>query len=556
MLKFAQNVSFTGFLLGESSKEVTHGFQIPVPAGPDSSLFLFPGNALATDADRTMGSSVKLEIERPTDLRAQAGSGFDFCLQDDATGAVLQFNSTTGQYVICALGGSFFEQGIGVVTTVGSVTTLTHTLRDRSFNGFQTVTASVNSSTNQGQAEIKASDENQGTFTLVSISDSNIKNNTSCATCLQLTAPVEGGINYTGTGLTQALGGNSTLTDYLVLQRYPLNSNFTGQATRPSAVIGRNGGAGNLSYRWAVYNDNNGTPGSQIYSSSPISLPGISGLPSTYLVNDLVNLPTQATYWAGLRWNPSTDPLYLPFDTNPDSPKTSVYVCSPIGSCDPLTGISGFSDVRNIDISLDWKYPTQYESTGLVRFGNGQSENIISCRSSCSYSQINLQPNRLVYLMAENGTGESFPPTNYSNAFARILEYDVPNLIGIDGFSDFKYGTIRIAGFSYSNGSDLFFGTRPEGVTNFVFHTLPGIPLGTYNYTRLAGISNGFEYSAANGPADRINRWSLQYGTSGWITTALDPINQIYGPDFGGPWYKAASFGTTVSSTSISSSPA
>ena len=93
---------------------------------------------------------------------------------------MLRFNSTTGAYVVCGSDGTF-EEGVGTVTTSGSTVTLSHAYGNRAFNGLESVHATVNTATAQGQAYLNASSESRPAFKPVTIDDPNINDNGDCS---------------------------------------------------------------------------------------------------------------------------------------------------------------------------------------------------------------------------------------------------------------------------------------------------------------------------------------------------------------------------------------
>jgi hypothetical protein len=100
------------------------------------------------------------------------GQPFNFCVQDDVTNDFIQFNSVTGVYVTRQCSTGFTAQGVGTVTTNGSIITL------QQFSNGLFNTATVNTSTNTGSATIRA--VNGLSIVAYNISDTNILNNT-CA---------------------------------------------------------------------------------------------------------------------------------------------------------------------------------------------------------------------------------------------------------------------------------------------------------------------------------------------------------------------------------------
>jgi len=100
-------------------------------------------------------------------LARYLGTPFDMCLQDDSTGNLLQFNSTTGEYQFTNCSG-FTLGGTGVITTKGSTITLQHNGTDRR------LLARVDGGVNKGTASLQVFSLG-ATFT---ITDRNTLNNT------------------------------------------------------------------------------------------------------------------------------------------------------------------------------------------------------------------------------------------------------------------------------------------------------------------------------------------------------------------------------------------
>ena len=71
------------------------------------------------------------------------GFGFDFCLQDDSSGAVSKLNTVTGDYSFSSCSG-LLVGGKGVISKRGCLTSLTHTAADRR------VLAKIDTCTNTG----------------------------------------------------------------------------------------------------------------------------------------------------------------------------------------------------------------------------------------------------------------------------------------------------------------------------------------------------------------------------------------------------------------------
>jgi uncharacterized delta-60 repeat protein len=95
------------------------------------------------------------------------GPGFDVCLQDDGTGNLLQFNSTTGNYQFTNCSG-FTLGGTGAVTRKGNIITLQQNGPDRR------LLARIDGGVNKGTASLQVFSQGT-TFT---ITDRNTLNNT------------------------------------------------------------------------------------------------------------------------------------------------------------------------------------------------------------------------------------------------------------------------------------------------------------------------------------------------------------------------------------------
>lgn len=76
------------------------------------------------------------------------GPIFDTCLEDDSSGNTLQFNSTTGDYLLKNCSGPILE-GNGVVTIKGSIVTLRHNAPDRR------VIVTVDNAAHKGSASLQ-----------------------------------------------------------------------------------------------------------------------------------------------------------------------------------------------------------------------------------------------------------------------------------------------------------------------------------------------------------------------------------------------------------------
>lgn len=510
-----------------------------VPLLPAAALAAtFPSiEMVRADATRTV------RLDSSPDL-GDAATGFDFCLTDSTNGSRLRFNSTTGAYVVCGADGTF-EEGVGTVTTSGSTVTLSHAFGNRAFHGLESVHATVNTATAQGQAYLNASSESRPSFRPVTIDDPNINDNGDCSACASLTAVSEGTINLTDTP-THVFFLNTTQTQLNVLQKYKLNPDFDGTLTRLVGGIARNG-AGPLSFQMVVYPDSNGVPGSTpVYVSPTFDYPSFPAFPTIGIVHQDLSLRVDPTFWAGVRYNPVSDPLYFPFDNAPTSPDTDVYGCGS-GPCQRITLSSVV--IRNLYLSADSKHTGLYQSGGFVRYGIPGTKEIVSDKcGDGSYEQINLGLNGISQLYSENGAASTseFPPTDFSKAFARIRPVLDVNATGLDGKADTRYGTNqRFSAFSFIGNNDWNFCTRLSTTTDYDCHTIPGFVSGSGGYTRIAGVTNGLEASYGNSVADQINRVFLQYNGSSWTAQPLNPVTaspSIGNPEFGFNWFQARSF--------------
>jgi hypothetical protein len=98
------------------------------------------------------------------------GQPFNFCLQDDSNGNILQFNSLTGAYQFTQCSTGLILTGIGTVTVNGCNVQLNQNTTNRK------VSATVNTCTNSGSALVVVKTPLRSTF--YTISDSNTTNNT------------------------------------------------------------------------------------------------------------------------------------------------------------------------------------------------------------------------------------------------------------------------------------------------------------------------------------------------------------------------------------------
>jgi hypothetical protein len=470
---------------------------------------------------------------------AGSSGGFDFCLRD-ANGSVFRFNSSTGAYVACGADGTY-EQGFGVVTRDGDNIALSHRFTSGFLTGFESARATVNETTGHGTAALNALREGFSPYARVSIDDPNVGTG-DCVACLSRSAVNEGFVNSFVVP-SNSIGLGNGVTDATILQSYSLNANFGGRLNRLVAGVGRNG-AGSLSFQFTVFSDDHGQPGTEIYLGPTIHYDDFPALPTLGVVRQSLKIDPGAKFWAGIRWNPSTDPLYLAFGTNADAPLSPVYLCEPGHGCNSVTSSSVFSQLRSLYLSADVEYPTEYATGGFARYGDGESTDIISSKCDGSYRQIDvglLKP--LVELYAEGNPEASINPSSYSDAFARITPVASDTGTGLDGFAKTRFGTTGFSAFSFATSSQLKFCTRPEDATDYACHSVTGYVPGTCGYTRIVGVTGGYEISCADAPADWIDRWFLQYDGTGWTSQPLNAVKStpsIGSPEFGFPWYAAS----------------
>jgi hypothetical protein len=91
---------------------------------------------------------------------------FDVCMQDDSTGAVLFWNSTTGAWFMCCGGNTY--SGVGVPTKTGLIFKLVQN------SGVNRLNATADKSTNKGTATL----QNPPGVTKCTIMDRNLLNDT------------------------------------------------------------------------------------------------------------------------------------------------------------------------------------------------------------------------------------------------------------------------------------------------------------------------------------------------------------------------------------------
>ncbi|HET9794736.1 MAG TPA: hypothetical protein VFS34_09760 [Thermoanaerobaculia bacterium] len=482
-------------------------------------------------------ASVRFVHVSPDDGTVQESAGpSTFCLKDAGNGGILQFGPATGAYVACGADG-FFEQGVGTVTTQDGVVTLSHKYGSPAFQGLESVHATVNPTTGQGSASFNARDESHGTFVRLSISSANVFAD-SCGSCPAQTAINEGALNAFPIP-TNTISFGTSANDVTVLQQFSLNSDFDGHVSRLVMGIGRQG-AGPLSFQWTVYSDHNGSPGDPVYTSAPVTYPDFPGLPTIGIVSLDARIVAGVRFWAGIRYDPQTDPIYFPYGTNSDSPLAKIAYCEPGHACGPVTAIQGFDNARSLFISADYR-SSWLASGGAVEYGS-QPMDVLSEKCDGAYYRFDYDGTRLVQLYAENGPGTSLAPRVYSNAFARITPILAAQMAGLDGIAETRYNGVRYSAFSFTQGTDLRWCTRPGDATDYACHSISGFGGGTGHYTRIVGVDAGFEISFGNAQQDRIERWMITHGPTAWQTQPLNPLlGQIGNPEFGFPWFAAAS---------------
>ena len=103
--------------------------------------------AVATVRSQRVPETILIEIAGNP---APPPPAFDTCLQDESNGNILNFSSTTGDYLFIRCTDRFALTGIGTVTIRGSTITLQHTAPDRR------VTASIDGSSQRGTASAQA----------------------------------------------------------------------------------------------------------------------------------------------------------------------------------------------------------------------------------------------------------------------------------------------------------------------------------------------------------------------------------------------------------------
>ncbi|MGH9442894.1 MAG: hypothetical protein ACRD16_11535 [Thermoanaerobaculia bacterium] len=465
---------------------------------------------------------------------------FDYCLKDPSNGAVFRFNASTGSYVACGADGTF-EQGTGIVTSANGMITLSRMFLSNRFPGLESAHATVNTATGVGSAYLNASSETQASFKAISINDPNVNDNSDCSSCAAESGINEGTINTSGLP-DHAFPLSSNATQYAILQKYSLNSDFGGSLTRLVGGLSRNG-AGGLSFQFVVHQDNQGKPAeSPVYESPVFQYSDFPAFPVIGIVQQNVSLNVGPTFWAGWRLNPSTNPTYFPFDSAATSPASDVYGCEAASPCQKLVVNPA---IRGLFLSADSQYQGRYQTGGLVRYAIPGTTDIVSDKCDAGYEQINLGSQGIYQLYAESGPSDSFPARDYSGSFARIRRIGSAPGTGLDGVAETRYGTTRFSAFSYIGGNQWNFCTRPLDATDFVCHSIPGFQAGSGGYTRIAGVQNGLEASYANAPADQIYRTFLQYNGSGWTSQTRNPVQatpSIGSPEFGFNWYQARSF--------------
>jgi uncharacterized delta-60 repeat protein len=144
-------------------------------AGINSNVAQVNTIALQTDGKLLVGGSI-INPQTSFDFAVArfngdvSSSSFDICIQDDSSGNIFQFNSTTGAYQFTRCNGGLVLGGAGTITRRGGIITLQHNSTDRR------VSATVDTNANRGSASIQVF----SLGTSFTITDRNTLNNT-CA---------------------------------------------------------------------------------------------------------------------------------------------------------------------------------------------------------------------------------------------------------------------------------------------------------------------------------------------------------------------------------------
>jgi hypothetical protein len=142
-------VATTGSVGFDIASPINVGFASLTPSGANQSQFYTVN--LATGAATLIGNIPINEVITDITLGGVARRGFDICLQDDRSGATLQFDSCTGDYQFTKCGaGAFVLTGRGNTTLLGNVLTL------RGPNVFALLNTNPGASVRSGTAVVKS----------------------------------------------------------------------------------------------------------------------------------------------------------------------------------------------------------------------------------------------------------------------------------------------------------------------------------------------------------------------------------------------------------------
>jgi hypothetical protein len=500
-----------------------------------------PAEPFTLPFDPQLDGPVRYERVRPDAVMPSADaptSGFDFCMRDPNNGTVLRFNSETGAYIVCGSNG-FFEQGTGDITTANGATTLSHFFESPALNKLESVRATANPTTGQGTASINSSTD-AGTSALLTITDPHM-GSSDCSACSPESTINEGAINdYPDP--TATFGFANSVTDVSVLQQFSFNDDFRGTITRLVAAVARQG-SGPLAFQLEVRGDDNGVPGDLIYRGPSRHYSTYPALPTIGIVDENVRFRPGARLWAGIRWDPATDRVVVPHGTNADSPLEKVFFCEPGQACRSVTQIPQLAQLRSLPVSLDFRYG-DLESGGYVPYDFSPSDTL-SEKCDGGYYRIDKTPYGLVQLYAEGGMTTSHSLVSYADAFARITPLPDHVGAGLDGVAETRYAGARYSAFSFTSGNRLSFCTRRFDETDYGCHVVPNFQADACQYTRIVGVTAGFELSCADQVHDWIDRFLIARNASGWTTQTLNPLTaspSIGSPVYGFNWYAASSW--------------
>ncbi|MCI0489969.1 MAG: IPT/TIG domain-containing protein [Blastocatellia bacterium] len=175
------------FLLGGLPFPFSGNARIAPRAGSEGFSNISPLRPVAAS------STLAVQSSQPT---------YDMVIQDDGSGDMIRFNSTTGEYKYSRCGNGYVLTGTGTITKQGSTTTLKHWPSDRRVNG------TANASTRRGSGSVQVF----ALGTTYSLTDRDITNNPGStdleAPQLAITAPNGGEIVDRGSSFT--ISWNST----------------------------------------------------------------------------------------------------------------------------------------------------------------------------------------------------------------------------------------------------------------------------------------------------------------------------------------------------------